>query len=262
MKRNLRIGVCFFGITRSLKFTHPSIEENILTPAREFGDVKIYAHFIDQRQIHNPRTNEYGSLDSEEHKLLSTDWLILEKPDSCLEDWGFDHLKSFGDAWNDNFSSLRNLVHQLHSLNEVTKLATSDGVDLVIFARPDLRYHDSLRAAIRKALRGKAPRVVLPCWQHWEKGYNDRFAICFGKLAISTYGSRIEEALEYCQSTQSGLHAERLLRYSLLNSKLPPLCTSARASRIRVDGKQVSEDFRTRLKTRVKLMRDRIVAPF
>lgn len=262
MKSNIRIGVCFFGITRSLKFTYRSILENILTPARKFGDVKIYAHFFDQRQIHNPRTLEFGPLDDHEHKLLFADRLVLEKPDACLKTWDFDHLESFGDAWSDNFGSLRNLVHQLHSLNEVTKLAVSDGVDLVIFARPDLRYHDSLSAVIRKASRGKGPRVVLPCWQHWERGYNDRFAICFGDRAIDAYGRRIERALEYCQSTQSGLHAERLLRYSLLSSDLPPFCTRARASRVRIDGGQVDEDFRIRLKTRVKLMRDRVTASF
>jgi hypothetical protein len=260
MKSNLRIGVCFFGITRSLKFTYSSILENILAPARGFGDVKTYAHFFDQRQIHNPRTHEFGPLDDQEHKLLSADRLVLEKPDACLKTWDFERLKSFGDAWSDNFGSLRNLVHQLHSLNEVTKLAVSDGVDLVIFARPDLRYHDGLGGAIRKASRGRGPRVVLPCWQHWEKGYNDRFAICFGDRAINAYGRRIEKAFEYCQSTHSGLHAERLLRYSLLSSDLPPFCTRARASRVRIDGAQVKESFRTKVKTRLALMRDRITA--
>ena len=151
MRTSLRIGVCFFGITRSLRFTIPSIQENLLAPAREFGDVVSYAHFFDQRNICNPRTGEFGALDVEEHKLLPIDRLVLEEPDICLQTWRFDDLRTHGDAWNDNFISLRNLVHQLHSLNEVTKMAVSDGVDLVIFARPDLQYHDSLRPALRTA---------------------------------------------------------------------------------------------------------------
>ena len=186
MTKLLRIGVCFFGITRSLKFTLPSIQENILAPAREFGDIKIYAHFFDQKNIHNPRTNEFGSLDGEEYKLLGADQLVLEEPDACLDHWNFGALQSFGDAWGDDFYSLRNLIHQLHSLNEVTKMAATDGADLVVFARPDLLYHDDLGRSIRKAILGRGPRVVLPCWQHWERGYNDRFAICFGDRAIDS----------------------------------------------------------------------------
>ena len=258
MRTSLRIGVCFFGITRSLRFTIPSIQENLIAPASELGKVVTYAHFFQQRNISNPRTGEFGALDVEEHKLLSIDRLVLEEPDICLQTWRYDNLKSHGDAWNDNFNSLRNLVHQLHSLNEVTRMVVSDGADIVVFARPDLWYHDSFKNAIQKAARGTTPRVILPCWQHWENGYNDRFAICRGNSAIISYGSRIERATAYCEKFKGGLHAERLLRFALTESAIYPYCTRIRAGRIRSNAEQVKENFRTRPKIYFKLLRNRL----
>ena len=41
-----KISICFYGITRNLKKTYPSIEENIINPAKKHGEVKIFCHFF------------------------------------------------------------------------------------------------------------------------------------------------------------------------------------------------------------------------
>jgi hypothetical protein len=238
-----KIAVCFFGITRSLTHTIASIEQNVLVPARKRGDTKVYAHFFQQRKIEHERSGESGTLDLGEHQLLPSEWLQLEQPDLCLEERGFSTLKTFGDSWNDGFASLRNLVHQLHSLDAVTTAALADGSDICVFCRPDLRYHDSLRASLRQALHN-SNLAQLPRWQAWG-GLNDRFAICSGPAAISAYGHRIRVAEQFCRDRDSPLHSEQLVQYALQEANVPVRQIRARASRVRLGGIQRDEDFRS-----------------
>ena len=134
-----RLAICFYGITRSLRHTLPSIEARAIAPARAAGDVRIYTHFFLQRRIDRIRTGETGELDLDEHRLLQPDWRELEEPDDCLATWDFDGLKRHGDFWENDFQSLRNLVHQLHSMNRVTAAARADGAQICLFLRPDLQ---------------------------------------------------------------------------------------------------------------------------
>lgn len=242
------VAVCFFGITRSLGTTLSSIEENVLAPAREVGTLRVYAHLFRQEAIVNTRSGENGLVDLEEHRLLPCDWLELEEPEHCLPTWDFEGLKSAGDAWSDDFRSLRNLVHQLHSLNRVTDIALSEGADLCVFARPDLYYHDSLAPTLHRAAVSRKDSVFLPFWGNWNGMYNDRFAICKGTQAISAYGKRIEDAKRFVSETGTPLHAEYLLRFRLDRARLKVRRLSARASRIRLGGRVQEEDFRDQIK--------------
>lgn len=238
----MAMAICFFGITRSLSHTITSIRQNVLAPARSKGGVRVYSHFFTQERIVNSRSGEDGPANTEEYRLLESDWLRLEEPESCLALWDFDGLKMHGDFWNTGFSSLRNLVHQLHSLDQVTKAALDDGATTCLFCRPDLRYHDNLAGPIRVALDARKPLVQVPYWQPWT-GLNDRFALCSGRDAIEAYGMRIRQAHQFCEQTSSPLHSERLLRYAIQNAGIPVRTIGARASRVRLDGSQRYEDF-------------------
>lgn len=178
--------------------------------------------------------------------MLRPDWLRLEEPDACLAQWDFEGLKQYGDCWNNNFQSMRNLVHQLHSLNLVTQAALDDGADVCLFLRPDLRYHDSLAPAITRALRAaKAgrPLVQLPWWQGWHGGRNDRFAVVAGPDAIAAYGRRVTQMTEFCVTRQAPLHSEQLLAFALDQADVPVRTIRARASRVRLGGVENKEDF-------------------
>lgn len=242
------IAICFFGITRSLTHTLPSIEANVLAPARALGDLRVYAHLFQQDQIHNPRTGETGTLDAEEYRLLKADRLELEPPGGCLEQWQFEALKEHGDFWRNGFSSLSNLVHQQHSLHRVSAMVLEDGApDICLFIRPDLRYHDSLEPSLRRALSARPGTVFLPWWQPWF-GYNDRYAITVGERAIRAYGQRAEDALAYCAARQAPLHSERMLKYRLTKQGITVRKISPRASRVRADGTEFAEDFSWQIK--------------
>jgi hypothetical protein len=237
-----KIAICFFGITRSLTHTVSSIELNILAPARKLGEVIVYSHFFLQKDIINPRSGELGELDLDEQRLLPSDWLQLEEPDACLSDYDFDQLRSHGDSWQDDFRSLRNLVHQLHSLNAVTKAALADGADICLFCRPDLTYHDSLLRPLKLAAVTNVATVFLPYWQG-NGGLNDRFAICVQKEAISAYGQRIQNAHAFCSTMAGPLNSEHLLAYSLSLAGVNICKIGNRASRTRLGGVKKYEDF-------------------
>jgi hypothetical protein len=252
------IAICFFGITRSLSHTLPSIEKNALDPARAAGTVRLYAHFFQQRALAEARSGESGAIDPDEQRLLRPDWLQLEEPDDCLAQWDFETLKRHGDFWDNGFRSLRNLVHQLHSLNLVTQAALADGARVCLFLRPDLRYHDSLGPAIARALRSAREDqnlVQLPRWQSWG-GRNDRFAIVAGAKAIAAYGGRVTHMAGFCTTTGSPLHSEQLLAHALAAAGITVRPIGARASRVRLNGRERYEDF---LPPPLSLLRGRLV---
>jgi len=235
-----RIAVLFFGITRSLHRTLPSIEENILAPARARGEVRLFGHFCRIDRIENARSGESVDVAPDEHRLLTWDALDLEAPGPALAQWGFERIAAHGDVYEDGAASLRNLVHQLHSLHRVTHLAAPWAPDLWLFCRPDLRYHDSFGPALDRLLGRTGPLCCLPHWQ-WYFGFNDRFALIRGREAALAYGLRAERALDYCVDRQAPLHAEGLVRFALRG--IPVRALPLRAVRVRATGLEAEEDY-------------------
>lgn len=240
IKPDLRVAVVFFGITRALRLTLPAIEANIIAPARAIAqEVRLFGHFFRQTEISNPRSGESGALDPEEYRLLALDAVEIEEPGACLDLYPVTEMQAKGDIWRDDFASFRNLVHQLHSLKRATLLAEGFRPDIVIFARPDLLYHDSMAEALDFLARVHRQFVLVPDWSQWF-GLNDRFALVKGAEAIAAYGRRAERMGEYCARGKR-LHAERFLKYALERQRVRPV--HLRASRVRSNGLQVLEDF-------------------
>lgn len=246
-----KIAICFFGITRALKLTLPSIEDFILAPARARGDVRIFGHLYDLPRIENPRSGESVDMDPDEHKLITWDHLEREKPGACLDQWNFEGLKRHGDKWRDDFVSMRNLVHQLHSLQRVHDMAGEFAPDIIIFVRPDMRYGDSLGPVIDRALAAEKPTVYLPFWQAWF-GYNDRFAVINNADLARRYARRIEQADAFCVDQNYMLHAERLVRFVLRDAQVETI--DVRAWRVRATGEEHNENFDYPLVARAHLL--------
>jgi hypothetical protein len=246
----MKIAIAFYGITRSLKYTATSIAQNVTQPAKSVGAVTVYCHFFRQRHISNPRTGEVGLLDLDEWNLLSPDVALLEEPDLLCEQEHFDALWPFGDAWEDEGQSLRNILRQLISLQRVTQeIRRNGGADVVIFLRPDMLFHDAFPMAQWKAIRPNT--LIVPNWQ-WSGGLNDRFAIC-GSDAFETYGLRLNAALEFCSAKKRPMHSERLLMRALSLSTVQLQTTALRATRVRYDGTLAKESFnRVKLAKRVE----------
>lgn len=232
--RRCRIAVCFFGITRSLAYTLPSIEKAVLAPAHATGETRLFGHFFRQTRIESPRTGEAVEVDPDEHRLLPLDAVELEVPGACLETWSFDEIQTYGDFWSNDFHTVRNLVHQLHSIRRVTLMALDWEPDIVLFVRPDLYYFDSFARPLGRLARRPAPLCMLPYWHGWG-GYNDRFALVRGRSCIRRYGLRAERALAFCRSGPRYLHPERLLHFAMRGR--PVRRVALRAARIRAHGR-------------------------
>ena len=78
----MSVAICFFGITRSLKYTIKSINENILQVFQENNiDYDIYLHtYKITTDYVNYRANEstnVNDIDNEEYRLLNPKYLKI-----------------------------------------------------------------------------------------------------------------------------------------------------------------------------------------
>lgn len=237
------IALCFFGITRSLKYTHSSIQKNVIEPLQNRGDLRIYGHFFRQERIENPRSGEFGQIDQDDHRFLRFDAIAFDDPSIPEVVDLFEKASAYGAGWNNDFHSLRNLCQQLVSLDKVFSLAKVSEVEIFVFARPDLMYHDNLEDVISRAQSGPSDTVYLPNWQDkpgsWYR--NDRFAVIKGQEAAQKYATRLSRAIEYCETFKEPLPAEILLGFALEGTSIQNM--GHRATRVRMDGTYKRESF-------------------
>ena len=237
----MKITVCFFGVVRSVDDTIASIRKNVLLSACQLGDVRVVGHLYRQTKIENSRSSEDAKIDPDQAMRIGFDRLAFEPPNPERVTRLFEELKPFGDDFGDNFASLRNLAHQLKSLETVTQMALQEQPDVVIFCRPDLRYRDSVKRTLRASLKTSVDTVWTPSW-HVNGGRNDRFAVCRGDRAIKAYGMRGERAVEYCEQIGGPLNSERLLGWAIEQSGIRSRFLAARAQRVRADGRIAERD--------------------
>lgn len=237
-----KIAVALYGLPRASSLTLPSIQANILEPAKRLGELEVRYHFLEQRCVDNPSTGEDAALSLENYRLFEPFIGDLESPDGIPELHGFERIKVYGDAWDNGFKSLRNILLQLHSLKHVTTQVLDLGPDIVVFARPDLLYHDSFESDLRSALSGPKKLAYIPHWQ-WCGGYNDRFCIV-GKEAIEAVGCRVNMIEKYLSELQRPLHAERLLQFTIDQMRVKVCPVNLHASRVRVGGIVHQEKFK------------------
>ncbi len=237
-----KISICFFGITRDLDKTFPTIENNIIAPATKYADVKVFCHLYDLKEIDNIRSQEKQKVINKNWHLFKASKLVSEEPNYIFKNYSLDNIRKYGDDYNDQYKSIKNLIHQLFSLKKVYELSKSNSSDLTIFARPDLYYWDSFEKNIQHLINLSKDYISIPNWQ-FHKGFNDRFAICTSDYASNIYSNRIKEINNCLIYTKRPLNAELLLWYSVSKSKAKTSLLDIKASRVRANGKMVSESF-------------------
>ncbi len=237
----MKITVAFYGIPRCTPISAPSIERNLLEPLRSAGDVSVVHHLWRIDRVKSARSGEDAVLPQDAYAYFEQFSGVVEPPEVFEAGEQFQSWKACGDQFGDNFGSLRNLMHQLQSLRRVTALIERTDPDVVVFARPDLQYHDAIPlSACRFAAR--FPRsCVVPIWNWWA-GYNDRFAIC-GKAAYRAYGNRVDRAVDSARATRRPIHSESLVKFALRKAGANTLAIPMTASRVRADGTVREENF-------------------
>ncbi|MCC2673481.1 MAG: hypothetical protein K0R58_428 [Ramlibacter sp.] len=236
----MKIALAFFGLPRSSGVAFPSIERNVLAPLRAAGDVRVFHHLWRQEHVFNPRTGEDQPVPRDIYlPFAGFEGVIEPRPEAPTRQ--LQRAMAYGDAFQDGFVALRNLVLQLQSLYEVTQRVAAAQPDVVVFARPDMLYHEAVRVEDVEQAMWEPDGVALPCWESWG-GFNDRFAIC-GARAYKAYGGRMLLVDNFCERAQRPLHSETFLRYALGFAGLSVRTIPLRASRVRVDGRVEAEDF-------------------
>ena len=235
----MRCFIGFFGLTRSLPHTAGAIRSGFYEPLCQAGITTLRGgHFNLPATITNPRSGECGVMpDRAESVVLDLDLCWIEPQDDAAIINEFETGCFFPDAFGDQYRSLLNLCHQLHSLERLWSLLELLGVtedDLVILLRPDLLYLDTIDPAkdLAPLIDGTADLIV-PGWQSWG-GLNDRFAFCTGRTA-KIYATRMRLFRDGCLS-MGGMHAESFLRFVVQRHGLRVGTTGLRAARVRANG--------------------------
>lgn len=228
------IGLCFFGLTRSLRITYPSIKENLLTPLEQQGFiVETLLHTYNQSLVSNARSRETNvQLNTSEWMLLNPVDKIIDHPWQADEKYNFQIFASYGNPWKSDTArtSIKNVLRAQFSIErclEVVQRRIQAGAlyNLIMFSRPDVMY----------SRRHPLPNLNLLHLndQNVASVFVDRFVV--GKLSpIRIWASRMQSAIDFLHPNtwdpelskilqknpvwrkgRQGLHAENLLTYHL-----------------------------------------------
>jgi len=230
-----RIAVCFFGLTRSLVFTAPMIEQRLMAPLRRAADVTVFFHTYNLSVIHNTRSHEPNAPNRYENMfLLRPDYWRISDQHNYLATLPKDFCRRHGDSWQDNYQSHRNFMCQLNSLELVTELlldvARTSAFDAVVFARPDVLYYTAID--VEQVLSSANNTIYIPPFANWGD-LNDRFA--FGRLDVMTrYGQRGRSIEQYCEKRRA--HSEQFLKWYVADARLQIRRTPMMFGRVRATG--------------------------
>lgn len=239
-----RVALLFWGLTRSLKYTIDSINENILDVLKTNNyDYNIFIHTYYFNHLYsNIRTHENNiQLDFDEYKILNAkeEYVILDNQDEIDEIIDLKKYRTKGDVWYNNYNSLDNMLRALYSLNRVTELFKKykDNYDYVLFLRPDVKYVDKLNIEIFNDIDNEFN--IIPHFQA-SGGYNDRMFAGIPKNAI-IYGEKIKELYDYSINNQ--VHAETYNMWYLNKHNIKiKIITDFLFKRVRANG-FISNDF-------------------
>lgn len=237
--------VCFiyFGIIRNAEVSWPRLQSHVVAPIAAQSDCCVsVAHLYRLKKIEVGRRDEPGGSLFDNLESLEIDELSVMESEhipQVFHKQQFTIACSVGDAYDNNFQSLRNLFLQLHSLKIATEAAIDTGANIFVFARPDLFYRTALHLTPRLVGRNI---VEIPFFQ-WFGGLNDRFAIAYSPIAARAYGGRIDNLLDYVKNVGQPVQAEQFLMYSLLKHKTRFRPKFSYANRVRTNGALVRENF-------------------
>lgn len=231
------VAVIFFGIGRSLPLTSETIHRNLSDLAANSSvDRTAIASLNLIDVIHNPRSGEFNiAVDPSENFLLRADHYLLSRQVDPAIDHPLRAAQTKGDRFHNEWSSVRNLLHQLASLQRgwrCSEAMPGKEFDYFLFLRPDLAYLDEINLPdLIEAVDGP-DGIALPAW-HSNRGLNDRMAFA-GRDAAMAYANRIDLVPEYC--AERSLHPERLVAYTLARSGCRICEMPVRARRVRANG--------------------------
>lgn len=215
----MKVAVCFWGLARSLKYTHTSIMNCIFNPLREAGisyDTYFHTYHVDG-VYNNPRAKEHKlQLDNEEYKILKADYTKVDNQNNVLNIIQPEQYRTHPDPWNTGYKCVDFFLLSMYSRMKVYKMTeeTKNTYDIYIFARPDVKYYSKLNPKLFDRI--KSNTIVVPKFHHIYRGgpFNDRFAI-MRKEVFEVYSNIFNDILSI--SKRRSLHSESMIREYLVS---------------------------------------------
>lgn len=213
----MKVALCFWGLTRSLKHTIHSIKEHVLQPLQQSEiEYTIFMHtYTMSTKYHNPRTGEVNmNLDFDEYKLLNPDYIQIDDQDEIKSKMQIEKYHSLPDPWESNYICLDNFVCAMYSKKQLGIMVknSNETFDYIVYLRPDVRYLNSID--IRYFNNTHKNRICTPNF-HLFPQLNDRLAI-LKPCNLKEYSEMFNEMYEY--SRVFPLHSERF-QYNIITRR-------------------------------------------
>lgn len=231
-KQKERYAILFFGLTRSLSRTYPSLKENIFDVLCNNNidyDIFLHTYHIDGAYVNQGSNEKIDNYNNDEYKLLNPKYCIIEKQTDILQNidfnsyytklgiWPGTELRKDTDPAELTKYLIRNMVLALHSKKQITMVLEQhmSEYDYVIILRPDLYIKTKIDPDFIRA-RLNPNNIIIPKKDSWH-GCNDRLCISRPKNAVY-YGKLFDQLLPY--SRETSIVSERYMKDMLIKKNI------------------------------------------
>jgi hypothetical protein len=258
----VKVAICFFGLTRSLKITLDSIQECIFEPLKNHGiryDTFLHTYKM-KTPYSNPRAGERDLiLDADEYKLLEPTYHMVESKEAVSKQIDLEKYRTHGNPWGNersaikgDFSTLDNHILYLWSLKQLTSMWLEANAKTryshIIYCRPDVLYQVPLDISW---FSFTSKKICIPNFGLCGN-VNDRFALGRPEQ-MALYGNRFDDALVY--SKKYPLASEAYLIATMRKHRIKYEHVNFYFIRVRANGKKNGIDV-TQIKTLTRRLRD------
>jgi hypothetical protein len=234
----MKIALCFWGLTRSLKYTIDSIREFIFKPLDKYKiEYKIFMHtYTISSKYSNPHAGEENiELDFNEYRLLNPDFFEIDDQDIIKQQIEITKYRSCKDPWNSGYICVDNFICAMYSKKQLGIMVENSNIhfDYVMYLRPDVRYMNYLNPRYFNITHKNV--ICSPDFHLFPK-FNDRFTI-LKFCNLKKYSKMFNIMLEY--SKTYSLHSERFQYYIITQRfQWEILHIPIRFNRVRANGRE------------------------
>lgn len=207
----MKVALGFWGLTRSLRYTMPSIQTHILDILKKNGinyTIFLHTYFVGT-PYYNTHAGEYGiDLDNGEYVLLNADYIACDNQDEIKTRLDLTAYRTHPDPWRTEYQTVDNLVLAMYSKKQLgslikTTIDRGDVFDYVLFLRPDCQYVTDFDVNWFSGVTDT--NILVPDFHCYSFKFNDRFALATPTNAIQ-YSKLFDIMLEYSRKLK--LHSE------------------------------------------------------
>lgn len=221
-KNPLNVTICFYGLTRSLKYTYFDIKKNIIDVIIKAGHtVNVICHTYKTICLNNNKSGEKGvNLDNDEYMMLKSDHVDITN-DAALKSSPemFEFMKQVISKYDEK-QYIYNFFCLLHSKQQLFKIIKDKALqsDVYIILRPDLIYLNEFNINELNECALKR-NVMLPSWDT-NNGYNNKIAMLY-KDHVEKYLNLIGY-IKFINDSKTVLSSEGFLQLILtkMNTKV------------------------------------------